>query len=122
LKISIPSTQLQRLILDGVYGDNDYGGMRFHRIKAPSEDELKALVHAISLRVVLKKKGFLERDAERSYLALEPDDDDAMVQLEGRSITSSITTGPQQGRKVLTLQTLPPDEDSSGSGRGAPCE
>ncbi len=105
-----------------MYGDNDYGGLRFHRIKAPNEDELKALLHAISLLVVRfrKKKGFLERDAERSYLALEPDDDDAMVQLEGRSITSSNTTGPQQGRKVLTLQTLPPDEDSSGdSGRVA---
>ena len=27
---------------------------------------------------------------------------------------SSIAVGPQQGRKVFTLQTLPPDEDDSG--------
>jgi hypothetical protein len=38
-------------------------------------------VHAFSHRVVrfLEKIEFLERDAENSYLALEPDDNDAMV-------------------------------------------
>ena len=37
-----------------------------HRVKAPNVDELKALVHAISHRVVrfLEKRGFLERDAD----------------------------------------------------------
>jgi hypothetical protein len=45
---------------------------------------------------------------------LEPDDDDAMAQLQGHSITYRIAVGPQQGRKVFTLQTLPPDEDDSG--------
>jgi hypothetical protein len=63
---------------------------------------------------------FLERDAESSYLSLEPDDDDAMVQLQGHSITYRIAVGPQQGRKVFTLQTLSPDEGSpSGSDRVA---
>ena len=73
-------------------------------------------MHAISHRVArfLEKRGFLERDAESSYLALEPDDDDAMVQLQGHSITYRIAVGPQQGRKVFTLQTLPPDDDSLG--------
>ena len=104
------------LVLDGVYVENDYGGLRFQRVNAPGVDELKALVHAISHRVArfLEKRGFLERDAENSYLALEPDDDDAMVQLQGHSITYRIAVGPQQGRKVFTLQTLPPDEDDSG--------
>ena len=37
-----------------------------------------------------------------------------MVQLQGHSITYRIAVGPQQGRKVFTLQTLPPDEDDSG--------
>ena len=30
------------------------------------------------------------------------------------AITYRIAVGPQQGRKVFTLQTLPPDEDSPG--------
>jgi hypothetical protein len=110
------------LLLDGVYVENDYGGLRFQRVNAPGVDELKALVHAISHRVArfLEKRGFLERDAhdcmdagvrathgavaESSYLALEPDDDDAMAQLQGHSITYRIAVGPQQGRKVFTLQ------------------
>ena len=104
------------LVLDGVYVENGYGGLRFHRVKAPDVDELKTLVHVISHRVArfLEKRGFLERDAESSYLALEPDDDDAMVQLQGHSITYRIAVGPRQGKKVFTLQTLPPDEDDSG--------
>jgi hypothetical protein len=57
---------LHMLVLDGVYVANDCGGLRFQRVKAPSVDELKALVHAISHRVArfLEKRGFLERDAE----------------------------------------------------------
>lgn len=34
-------------------------------------------------------------------------DDDPMSQLCGHSITDRIALGPQQGRKVFTLQTLP---------------
>ena len=107
------------LFLDGVYVENGHGKLRFHRVKAPNVDELKSLVHAISHRVArfLEKRGFLERDAddcmdaggrathgavaENSYLALEPDDDDAMAQLQGHSITYRIAVGPQQGRKVF---------------------
>jgi hypothetical protein len=37
-----------------------------------------------------------------------------MAQLQGHSIPYRIAVGPQQGRKVFTLRTLPPDEDSSG--------
>jgi hypothetical protein len=104
------------LFLDGVYVENGHGNLRFQRVNAPNIEELRELVHAISHRVVrfLEKRGFLERDAESSYLVLEPDDDDAMLQLQGHSITYRIAVGPHQGRKVFTLQTLPPDEDCLG--------
>jgi hypothetical protein len=49
----------------------------------------------------LEKRGFLERDAMSSHLALETGDDDAMMQLQGHSITYRIALGPQQGRKVF---------------------
>jgi hypothetical protein len=49
----------------------------------------------------------LERDAEYSTLALDTVDEDPMDQLLGHSITYRIAVGPQQGSKVLTLQTLP---------------
>jgi hypothetical protein len=53
----------------------------------------------------------LVRDAEHSYLALEDLDEDPMDQLRGHSITYRIALGPQQGRKVFTLQTLPDECD-----------
>ena len=61
------------LYLDGVYAEDAYGKVRFHRIKAPTADELGVLVHRISQRVArfLERRGFLESDEETSYLALE---------------------------------------------------
>ena len=110
------------LFLDGVYAEGGDGKLRFRRVKASNIEELNALVHAISHRVAgfLERRGLLERDAQNSYLALDPDHDDVMVQLQGHSITYRIAVGPQQGRKVFTLQTLPPDDDSPcGSDRVA---
>ena len=97
------------LFLDGVYVDRLDGSTRFRWVSSPTIQELAQLSQTIARRVgrYLERQGLLERDAENSYLALEPDDDDAMVQLQGHSITYRIAVGPQQGRKVFTLQTLP---------------
>jgi hypothetical protein len=40
-------------------------------------------------------------------LQLDGIDDDPMQQLIGCSVSYRIAVGPQQGRKVFTLQTLP---------------
>ena len=95
--------QVLLLYLDGVYAEDAYGKVRFHRIKAPTADDLGALVHRISQRVAkfLERRGFLARDEDNDYLALETADDEAMQQLYGHSITYRIAIGPQQGRKVF---------------------
>ena len=104
------------LFLDGVYVDGVNGSaMRFRWVKAPTRDELTQLTHTIAQRVArfLERQGLLERDAENSYLASDPAQEDPMDQLLGHSITYRIAVGPQRGRKVFTLQTLPecdPDE------------
>lgn len=104
------------LFLDGVYAEDKYGVMRFHRVKAPTIEELSSLVHQLSHRVtrVLEKKGWLQRDDENTYLLLDAIDqeDDALGQLQGHSITYRIAMGPQKGRKVFTLQSLPPRLDT----------
>jgi len=46
-------------------------------------------------------------------LTLKQGEDDVLCQLHGHSITCRITTSPQQGRKVFTLQTLPEREDKA---------
>lgn len=96
------------LYLDGVYAEDAYGKVRFHRVKAPTAEELGVLVNRISRRVAkfLERRGFLERDEQSSYLTLATSEDEAMQQLSGHSITYRIAIGPQQGRKVFTLQSL----------------
>ena len=101
------------LFLDGVYTETKYGKTRFQRTNAPDQQELVDLVHAISHRVAgfLEREGILERDEENSYLNLENADEDAMQQVIGCSVSYRIAVGPQQGRKVFTLQTIPAWED-----------
>ncbi len=102
------------LFLDGVYVGATGSSARFRRVKAPTCAELTQLTHTIAHRLAryLERQGLLERDAEHSYLALEGLDEDPMDQLRGHSITYRIAVGPQQGRKVFTLQTLPDERDA----------
>lgn len=53
----------------------------------------------------------LESDAENSYLTppATQDGEDPLPHLYGSSIIYRIAYGSQQGRKVFTLQILPPD-------------
>ncbi len=46
-------------------------------------------------------------------------DEDPMQQLIGCSVSYRIAVGPQQGRKVFTLQTLPAVEEDDRSGQVA---
>ena len=57
-----------------------------------------------------------KRDTGNIYLtpeAVVASDEDPSNQLLGNSITYRIAVGPQQGRKVLTLQTLPDCESDN---------
>ena len=97
------------LFLDGVYVGEAGPSARFRWVKAPTSAELTQLTHTIAHRLAryLERQGLLVRDAEHSYLTLDNADEDPMDQLRGHSITYRIAVGPQQGRKVFTLQTLP---------------
>jgi len=101
------------LFIDGVYQIKHNGQLRFHRVNAPAASDLNTLVATISQRIAvhLERQGLLARDDESSSLTLDLQDDDAMHQLQGHSITYRIAVGPQQGRKVFTLQTIPSWED-----------
>jgi hypothetical protein len=107
------------LFLDGVYiGGANGHPMRFFRVKAPAEGELTRLTHTIAQRVgrYLERHGLLERDTGNLYLtqeAVDASDEDPSNQLLGSSITYRIAVGPQQGRKVFTLQTLPDCESDN---------
>ena len=110
----------QMLFLDGVYVDQPNGAARFRWVKSLSSAEITRLTHTIAHRVgrFLERQGLLERDAENSHLASDAVDDDPMTPLLGHSITYRIAVGPQAGRKVFTLQTLPASDELFDDGAG----
>ena len=112
------------LFLDGVYVDRLDGSARFHWVSSPTTQELTQLSQTIARRVgrYLERQGLLEWDAENSYLTTDAVSEDPMNQLLGHSITYRIAVGPQAGRKVFTLQTLPacePDDYADTAGKAS---
>ncbi len=108
------------LFLDGVYIERPDGSLRFRWVKAPSGAELSRLTQTLARRIGrhLERQGLLERDAENSYLAGDGLETGPMEQLFGSSITYRIAVGPQQGRRVFTLQTLPACDEPFDDGVG----
>ncbi len=108
------------LFLDGVYVERPDGSLRFRWVRAPTSAELAGLTKTLARRIGhhLEHQGLLERDAENSYLADDELELGAMAQLQSSSITYRIAVGPQQGRKVFTLQTLPACEEPFDTGVG----
>jgi hypothetical protein len=99
-----------------VYVERPDGFARFRWVKAPTSAELTQLARTIAHRIgrFLERQGLLERDAENSYLVGEGVDEGPMDPLWGHSITYRIAVGPQQGRKVFTLQTRPGSDEPFG--------
>ena len=104
------------LFLDGVYVYRGNRPPRFQRVKAPDKSELEDLVQLTSQRVgrCLERQGLLEQDAENAWLGLDPaEDNDAMPQILGSSVSYRIAVGPQQGRKAFMIRTIRPLDKSS---------
>ena len=107
------------LFLDGVYTERADGSLRFHRVAAPTGEELSQLVHRLAQRIGRhrSRQGLLQRDVANDYLTENAFEPAALTPLASASITYRIALGPQQGRKVFTLQTLP----TNGVGKSSPC-
>jgi hypothetical protein len=102
------------LLLDGVYVVGARGTVEWFRgVKAPATTELTELTHTIARRVggFLQRQGLLACDGEQSFLAEEAVDEGSMDPLLAHSITYRIAVGPQAGRTVSTLQTLPASDE-----------
>ncbi|VCW49806.1 Putative transposase (identified by ISEscan HMM) [Escherichia coli] len=102
------------LFLDGVYAEDDYGKQRFHRVKAPTYDELNTLAHTSAIASLAAWKSVdLERDAENTWLTLEEGEDDTLTHTWCFGYVSHCRR-PQQGAK-FTLQTSREDKADSSS-------
>jgi len=102
------------LVLDGVYRRDGEDRLRFVPVPAPSTEELKRLVQRIAERIgrSLERAGLITRDIDNAYLAFDPGEEAPIHGLLGSSITYRIATGPREGQKVFTLQTLPAEPDA----------
>ena len=105
------------LVLDGAYLVGTEPPV-FRRIEPPRQEELQALVERLAERIgrALERQGVLARDAENSYLELDPETGGPLDDLIGHSITYRVAMGPRAGQKVLSLQTVPAREDEPRNG------
>jgi len=75
--------------IGGVFSPESNGQLRFHRVNAPTSEELKALVASIRERIgrYLERQCWLARYEQREHLLLplEEGDEDTLQQLQGRS-------------------------------------
>ncbi len=117
---------LHLLALDGAY-TFAAGRPRFHRARAPTNDEVERLLDALIRRIVrtlaaalgipppaafvhpcTARAGALVADPDEEgaslYLNLERSDDDALAVLESASVRYRIAVDPIAGRKTLRLQ------------------
>jgi hypothetical protein len=81
---------LHCLVLDGVYRSNQ-GEPVFHEVRAPSMDELQALLSRIMQRILrfLTRTGYLIEEQGMTYLA-EVDPDSPLTPLQGAACTYRI--------------------------------
>ena len=59
-----------------------------------------------------QRSGLVERDIDNADLAFDPAEEAPIHGLLGSSITYRIATGPREGQKVFTLQTLAAEPDA----------
>jgi len=103
------------LFLDGVYAQDPVGHYAFRRTPPPTVEQLHGLLHDISQRVArfLEQRGILGRDEDNSYLTLDGMEEDPLQDIHSHSVTYRVAIGPQKGRKVFCLQTIPPQPEPS---------
>lgn len=98
------------LFLDGVYVGDDENDLRFVSTTHHKMEDIVSLTHKMSTRIVryLERAGIIERDAENSYVTEELLNNDEINEYQSYSINYRISVGSQKGKKVFSLQTLPP--------------
>ena len=99
------------LFLDGVCVDDaEKSAQRFVSVTYHKVADIAELTHKISLRIAryLARAGLIESDVDNAYLAESSPDNIEMIEHQSHSITYRIAVGSQKGKKVFSLQTLPP--------------
>ena len=94
-------------MLDGVYRTGSEAAPVFHETRAPTREELHALLARIIMRILklLTRRGYLVEEQGMTDLA-EAEPDNALATLQAAACVYRIALGPRAGQKVLRLQTV----------------
>jgi hypothetical protein len=105
------------IVLDGAYLVGTEPPV-FRRITPPGEAELQTLLERLAQRIgrALERRGRLVRDAESSFLELDPAAGGPIDDLLGHSITYRVAMGPRAGQKVFSLRTVPARDEEPRKG------
>jgi hypothetical protein len=105
------------LFLDGVFIDDEKKSKRFVPVIQHQPSEIVALAHMIGAKLAkyLERSGLIEGDMEGQTLSEDALNAGEMHDHQGYSVQYRISVGPQKGRKVFRLQTLPATENETAS-------
>lgn len=94
------------LFLDGAYAVHGDGPPVFRCVPEPGPKDLEEILERIAARIgkALERRGVVERDIEKAWLALDSEAG-LMADLLGHSITYRIAVGPRAGQKLFMLRT-----------------
>jgi hypothetical protein len=109
---------LHCLFLDGIYRLVD-GRPVFQSVPPPSEKQLSVLLHSLIQRIMKCRaaEGFLTEEQGEFYMNETEPADPSLTPLQAAACTYRVALGPRAGRKILTVQSAPPQEWANASDR-----
>lgn len=74
-----------------------------------NHSDIESVVHLISQGIAnyLEKMGLIPKDMDYTFWDLPIGDEDSLLHLQAASVSYRIAVGPDTGKKVFSLQTLP---------------
>ena len=111
------NVHFHQLFIDGAYElDADMRPSSFHTTPPPSRREVEEVLKKIVLRVLrlMEKRGLLIKDDPSPQLHLS--DDDTFSRLQDGSAHYRFATGPNKGKKAITLHAVPDEDHGSLKG------
>jgi hypothetical protein len=91
-------------VIDGVYGGDDKGALRFYSLPPPTDAEVGRVAGRVARRLarLLERRG-LGPGADPAEADSLPERQPLLAALYAASVQGRVATGPRAGRRVLRL-------------------
>jgi hypothetical protein len=97
------------LVLDGVFAEDERGGLVFHPAPSPDTGDMDALVAVLAQRIhrVLVRRRVPGEEAESTVSDSWADDEPVMAGLTAASVQGRVALGPRSGAAIQRCGALP---------------